>query len=147
MAVGDREFGELSTRVSTVEAEVKSLRDTRHEHSEKIQKALFGAEAIDRRMTEVEEMAAGTARVVAQSDIPHVIVQLREHSSQLSALSAARAEEKTDFRWVLRILTFVLVIVVNVTVAIAVFNINRTMAALSIQMHQAAPPPPPTPNR
>lgn len=81
---------------------ILSLRDSRHEHGNKLQRVMMQVEAVEKDVRAMEES------VIPQ--INHTIKDLAKEQVDIRAILTA---SRTDLGWVLRILTFVMTGVVT----------------------------------
>jgi len=118
---GER-IASLEEQGRTHQREIDSLRDTRHEHAERLQDA-------ERRVDQTEK----AVEVMSTQVVPSIRKTLEQQATEIADIGRRYQKTRLDFGWVMRILTFVLMALVAIGEGVLILKINDGFARPVVQ--------------
>jgi len=120
MATNGERLATLEEQGRTQQREINSLRDTRHEHANKLQDHELRIEAIEKAVEAMDK------RVV-----PQIRSTLEMQAEEIRKIRSKTQKQGIDFGWVMRILMFVLLIIVAIGEGVIVVKLTERPANAS----------------
>jgi len=122
----------LEEKTRTHDKEIESLRDTRDEHANHIQVAVLAVGAIPKLREDVDVVCdrttANEREIAAMTTFAsETEVTLRAHAAEIRKTRETSLKQTTNFGWVMRILTFVLLALAAVAQAVMIQRLTQVL--------------------
>lgn len=110
----------LETTVEQDSCEIESLRESRHEHGNVLQRHELQIHQLEREVEEVSATTTEQGKVMIEANLPEVRKTLGEHTKLLAAMNAEGQVSKNRFDTMRAVLLFIGSTIVSIVVGIAV---------------------------